>query len=83
MKWLFVLMVACSGASGMEVSDALSGATWWPVPGHAEPHEQLREYRHDGRHHGRQNCPPAVPIPGAAWLFGSAVAGLAVIKRRV
>lgn len=27
-------------------------------------------------------CPPHVPVPGAFWLFASAVAGISVIGRR-
>lgn len=28
------------------------------------------------------DCPPPVPVPGAFWLFASAVAGISVIGRR-
>lgn len=28
------------------------------------------------------NCPPVVPVPGALWLFVSALAGITIIGRR-
>lgn len=112
MKMFLVLMMACSGAEAMEVSEALMAATGWPAPGYLGT-MQADDYRgrypggysprhgvvypliparggredehgHDtGRPDNREDCPPAVPIPGAGWLFLSSVASLAVIKRRV
>jgi hypothetical protein len=37
----------------------------------------------DGHHHHKPPpCPPPVPIPNAAWLLGSGVVALFVLKRR-
>ena len=40
--------------------------------------------RHDDRPHEqvKPDCPPPVPIPGAIWLFASALAGVTIIGRR-
>lgn len=40
--------------------------------------------RHDDKPHEqiKPDCPPHVPIPGALWLFASALAGVTIIGRR-
>jgi len=40
--------------------------------------------RHDDKPHeqSKPDCPPPVPVPGALWLFASALAGITVIGRR-
>lgn len=74
MKLASVLLFMSCQCSALEVHEALSAATGWPAPG--------RHGSDDGpkKPPEKPDCPP-VPVPGAFWLFGSAVVGLVVVRR--
>lgn len=74
--------LAATGGSGTLVRQANAGIAWGAVDSSAITEIQFLVNGVPNLDSSIDNFTAVVPIPAAAWLFGSALLGLLVVKRR-